>query len=89
MSKLTYVERPTAKSKLPDQQFIFKFEDAKRCSGVFAFHDGYADAREYGTDGIFIDNRWTEPQRIAYLQGFRVGLQARRARLTHYDRPSS
>lgn len=40
-----------------------------------AFHDGYADAREYGQDGFWMPEEYVAAAREAYMQGFRKGLR--------------
>lgn len=56
-------------------------EDLLR-NGALAYEDGYADAREYGSDGRFVADWYTEEQRVKYLLGFTAGLRVHTTKMT-------
>lgn len=55
-------------------------KELQRKRGLFAYEDGYADAREYGQDGFFIPEEWSGEQRLKYLAGFERGCEVHKAR---------
>lgn len=55
-------------------------EQMQRKRGLFAYEDGYADAREFGHDGFFMPEEWCEELRLKYLAGFEKGLKVHQAR---------
>lgn len=59
-------------------------EQMTRKRGLFAYEDGYADAREYGQDGFFMPEEWPETIRLKYLAGFEKGLKVNKAREDAY-----
>lgn len=38
-----------------------------------SYEDGYADGREFGVNGKFIPDYYTEEDRVRYLTGFKAG----------------
>lgn len=55
--------------------------DLVRNPGLLAYEDGYADAREQGKTGYFIDPSYSPEQRLRYQAGFTKGLRIYRIRL--------
>lgn len=49
--------------------------------GLVAYEDGFADAREQGKAGYFIDPTYNGEQRLRYQAGFTKGLRIYRVRL--------